>query len=571
MTSQAPPTTERTIELRPPELVMSPRWTGAVRQTRYSFSRSLIRRAFRDGWGIEATKVDLDAEGRGEVEFRIDTDTHQFHLFAITQTLDESLHSDRVIAGQWEVAAALWEGPLTDPDRRQLRAEVPLQERSRNDHRVLALTRGNRSVRFFQYLVDCLAAGHQPDPDLVADSGYIMRSTAFYGNGKFGTRSFHGYEPGHPLGAPYRAQMLCAWLFRELSYVVLEHCAAAKGGAAAVPLDGAWSTYFGLGNATGLGLVPFAYRHPSIIEAWVSIRERALADVRAERGSPDAVAELEWWIDRAVTHFATGTDDNCTPFLSGAALAPVAIAIRDSFESCKHDRLPFDSLYRWAEAQGPETAELVVTLLIELHRGDDDEIDRAYVVEERTAVDPATPVGRIRSQLDQLGWLEPLQLDGEQADHYWWLLTDNANEPRRAPRHALDPNDRDATIDVALRYWRLARSLDDRPDDTPIQQVLQAEPEHRLAVARLLDHRPYGEPRDNPCAEDYLPLMLQRFQLATYGMDNFKPKSTDWLRVTLFQGAPRVGDLAAANSTADRSEIDIDRWTLPARPAKEGT
>ena len=41
-------------------------------------------------------------------------------------------------------------------------------------------------------------------------------------------------------------------------------------------------------------------------------------------------------------------------------------------------------------------------------------------------------------------------------------------------------------------------------------------------------------------ATSYLPLQIQRFQLAMYGMDEFKPKSTDWLRVTLFQGAPRL-------------------------------
>lgn len=42
-----------------------------------------------------------------------------------------------------------------------------------------------------------------------------------------------------------------------------------------------------------------------------------------------------------------------------------------------------------------------------------------------------------------------------------------------------------------------------------------------------------------------------------YGMDNFKPKSTDWLRVTLFQGAPRLDDLGP-NTTDD--------WVLPPRP-----
>jgi len=54
----------------------------------------------------------------------------------------------------------------------------------------------------------------------------------------------------------------------------------------------------------------------------------------------------------------------------------------------------------------------------------------------------------------------------------------------------------------------------------------------------------YGETRGNALAGSYVPLHLQRFQLAVYGMDNFCPQSTDWVRVTLFGGAPRVDDVA---------------------------
>jgi len=42
-----------------------------------------------------------------------------------------------------------------------------------------------------------------------------------------------------------------------------------------------------------------------------------------------------------------------------------------------------------------------------------------------------------------------------------------------------------------------------------------------------------------------------------YGMENYKPKSTDWLRVTLFQGAPRADEVATST---------IDDWTFPERP-----
>lgn len=72
-------------------------------------------------------------------------------------------------------------------------------------------------------------------------------------------------------------------------------------------------------------------------------------------------------------------------------------------------------------------------------------------------------------------------------------------------------------------------------------------PWHRGALGRALSllDVPYGEVRTNLLAEDFLPLDLQRFQLAVYGMDNYSPQSTDWLRVTLNSGAPRAADVRA--------------------------
>ena len=548
--------------LRPPAVTMQPAVMGAARLTRYSFSRTMLRRAARDRWRAHRVRFDLDDRGRGEAVYEIDAGDHRLSFVAFTTTIDECEHTDRVIAERWEISAALVEGEATSGDfGGLLRRQVPQQEAGRFDPRVLVLTRGNRSVRFFDYLVDVLAAGGQPDPDLVADAGYILRSTAFYANGKYGMRSFEGYPEGHPLRVPYRAQFVCAWLFRELGYDMVEHCARAKGAHAAVPFDESWRRYFGLGNATGLGLVPFAFKHPRVIHAWVAIREMALADVRSLPGTSDRLDQLKAWIERAHAHFVHGTGDDCRPFLSSVDVAAVAVSIREAFERCRRDRLPFDSLYRWSEHHGPETMELVVSLLLELHSADDDLIDDLLTVDEHSPLDPAATVGQLRQILaSRFQWLARLDLDDASADTWWWVISDNTEEPRRTRRDRLDPAHRDVAIDMALRLWRLRAALDDYRDSTPIHRVLAEHPEHRLAAERLsVSDRAYAEPRDNPCSAHYLPLQLQRFQLAMYGMDNFKPKSTDWLRVTLFQGAPRLGDLG----------VDAgDGWVLPARPGR---
>ena len=549
----------RADRIRPASYVMRPDVLGAARLSRYSFSRTLLRRAVADGWTAGRAHQDLDAEGRGESVYFVDTGTQRFSFVAFTTTIDESAHTDRVIANRWEVAGALVDGDVDGDLLARLRVEVSEQERGRLDPRVLSLTRGNRSVRFFGYLVDELAAGRQPDPDRVGDAGYILRSTAFYANGKFGMRSFAGYPDDHPFRVPYRAQFVAAWMFRELGYDMVEHCARIKGGDLAVGFDEEWRRYFGLGNATGLGLVPYAFKHPRVLDAWVGIRELALADVR-DRELVSADGELlRSWIARARQHFASGSDDDCTPFLNSQALVPVLDDVAAIWDQVAAEARPYDALYRWAEQQGAETSELVVSLLLELHVGDDDLYDLFLLVDEQSSADPAMSVGEARALLDErFDWLADLDLGGPSADAFWWVVSDNTEEPRRARRSRLAPEGRDVAVDVAIRLWRFKHALSGRDAGESVVGVLVDHPEHRAALERLVaSDRRYGEPRDNTCALGYLPLQIQRFQLAQYGMDEFKPKSTDWLRVTLFQGAPRLAELGPDTA---------DDWVLPARP-----
>ncbi len=506
----------------------------------------------------------MDAAGRGVAVYRVVAGGSVFHFVAFTTTLDESVHTDRVVADAWEVAAALVEGELTDAFLAELAHTVPLQERGRLDPRVLVLTRGNRSVRFFEYLVDRLASGRQPDPDDVGDAGYIMRSTAFYANGKFGMKSFLGYPDGHPLGAPYRAQMLAAWLFRELGYDSVENCARLRGGDAAIGFAGPWRQFFGLGNATGLGLVPYFVKHPCVVNAWFAVRESALAHVRSLPASPERLATLRWWIDRAALHFASGDDTPRPPWSSPHDLANACDRIRAALAEADRAPLPFDELYRWAECQDDETCELVVSMLIELDDSIDDELlDEVLRVDEDPGVDPLMTIGRLGELLtDRFAWLDELRLDDGRAAHYWWVISDNTEEPRRAVRRAIAPRHRAVAIDVALRLRALRTAVEAAPPDTAVGRFLADHPEHAPAVARVASSDlPYAEARDNVCDASFLPLQMQRFQLAMYGMDNFSPKSTDWLRVTLYQGAPRVADIDRAPG---------DGWVWPPRPAAVG-
>jgi len=58
---------------------------------------------------------------------------------------------------------ALVEGKVDQEYIEKLRENVPKQEAGRVDARVFVLSRANRSARNFDYVVNQLAAGEQPD------------------------------------------------------------------------------------------------------------------------------------------------------------------------------------------------------------------------------------------------------------------------------------------------------------------------------------------------------------------------------------------------------------------------
>ncbi len=307
---------------RPAEEVLKPVDLGGARSTRHSFARSLIRRAAAHGWRVTRERFQIDENGCGTAVYRVDAEGNVWTFVAFSQNVGEAKRTDRVIAESWDVTAALVEGEV-HPDRmRRLREQVPLQEAGRADGGTVIWTRANRSERFFDYAIDRLASGQQPEAEVFGCSPYLMRSTAFYSNGKFGLADFERFRDGHPFAVPYRAHMLTAWLLRELSYDVVEHCALARS-TSAVAFDGAWRRYLGLGNATGLGMVPYVINHPRILDAWIRMREIPLASVLARDVSPTEpdVGRVQALLARAIGYFEEQRDLSPTPYLPGPVLA----------------------------------------------------------------------------------------------------------------------------------------------------------------------------------------------------------------------------------------------------------
>ncbi|ALE06272.1 hypothetical protein AL755_13720 [Arthrobacter sp. ERGS1:01] len=564
---------ETRCDLRAPDVVLCGSDMNGAWGTRHSFARTMLRRAAAHRWTVAKTRLDLDGQGRGTAVYTVNAEGFELTFIAFCQALEESERTDRVIANAWDVTAALVEGELTPQREAELRRNIPVQEQGRTDPETIIMTRANRSARFFDYVSDCLATGNQPDVAALGPSPYLIRSTAFYGNGKFGLKELDNFPSNHPLSVPYRSQMLTAWLLRELSMDLVEHVARAKAQAAgtvAVPLDAAWGKYFGLGNATGLGMVPFLVNHPGYLDAWCKLREIPLAAGLAACYSPDhpnlgRIAEL---LTRADRHLAEKSELKTMPFLSTESIRPQLrrlLSELQAFMTSEAKATPvLARLHEIATNLSPEARGLFASIVIELQTDFDEEAEALLTVTTPPAFDPAMSCHALGRLLDQnYAWTHNYDFATPERASYYWYSSADSEEPRRALRAAMAAGTVEHCTDVARRVNALTTDLELFPDKSSVAEFLLAHPEHRFAAERIQQTRDYyyRDLQDNLLDADFLPLSTQRFQLATYGMNNFSPQSTDWVRVTLFSGAPRVADIL--NGTDD------DDWLFPLAPEGE--
>ena len=113
---------------------------------------------------------------------------------------------------------------------------MPRQEAGRFLASEIVLCRANKSLRLFDHIVARLSQGLQPDADRVRDVGYLMRTTAVYGNGKFGIADRFRIAERPELAGPFQAEMLAVYLVRLFTLDLVEHVARARSPSAFTPL-----------------------------------------------------------------------------------------------------------------------------------------------------------------------------------------------------------------------------------------------------------------------------------------------------------------------------------------------
>ncbi len=520
---------------------------GAAFPTRLSFLRTLMRALAADNVQVTRPVWEIDADGFGHAVYTLRFGGYDYALVAVSSDLPPDMRTDRVIASAWDTAYVLYDGIPDQAEIARIVSTAPQQEAARFTARDLVLSRANKSVRLFDHVVQALRAGQQPDPAKLRETGYLMRTTAVYGNGKFGIadRAHIADRPG--MSGPFMAEMLTVWLIRGFTHDLAEHV----GGSA---LSREAKRHLGIGNATGLGMAPFLVNHPLLLDAWMQVRETAIARVRAiTQLDTDQIGRIYDLVTRTAQHLAEWDvpDPIATSRIAkmrdewpdfAATLTPAALMAPK----------PIDRIMTQSGQWSVDTQELIAALVLEpfgdLIDGLTDCMATPFVPE----VDPVMPCAELRGLIDRdWGWACGIDYDQPRDCAQFWYVSEEKQEPRLGNRHEEPGAEFETRLDIGRQVKALAADL---TDDGPVGRFLAQYPAHRAAVRRVqtLDRHPYAEIRDNLIGADCLPIDLLRCKLAFFGAAKFDPKSDRWTRITLCQGAPLFDELDAA-----------DDWWLP--------
>ena len=533
------------IELRDPNVVMKLSRLGSFHQSKLSFLRSFLNE-FKD-WDYKRDLFELNEKGYGTAVYSFKKKNRVYSLICFANELDESERSDRVIATKWDAAFTLHDGVPTKQDIERLRNEVPKQEFGRLSFKELTLSRANKSVRVFNHVVESLSEGKQPDKNLLNSVGYLYRTTAVYGSGKFGLADRFRIKDREEIYGPFRLEMMLVYLVRQFTFDQVNHVAKTKNPKKAVKLDENICKSLGIGNSTGLGMAPFIVNHPTLLNNWISAREIALKKIReikkVSKKEQNIFLECLKKSIKNITSWNTESEYQINKIKSLLEDLNRVILFLDQNFDFDQD-YAFNELYLHLEKRYcEECIEYVVSMMMEPYNDIISPLIKEMSSEEENYFN--IPTDRTVEELKkiiEIKYPDILKIDFSKDENNlnFWFISKNKEEPRLANRFDEMGAELEQPLAIARDIKRLHELLLKINNDWTIAKFLSTNNELRHVVRRvfIVEKFPYSEIQDNTIGKTIMPIDMLRLKLSFFGALKFDPRSDKWLRICMFQGAP---------------------------------
>ena len=538
------------IELRDPNTIMKLSRLGSFHQSKLSFLRSFLNE-FKD-WEYKQDLFNLDENGYGEAVYSFKKDKRVYSLVCFANHIKDEERSDRVIATKWDAAFTLHDGVPGKKDIERLKNEVPKQEVGRLSYKELTLSRANKSVRLFNHVTENLSQGLQPDLNLLSKVGYLYRTTAVYGSGKFGLADRFRIKNREEINGPFRLEMMLVYLVRQFTFDQVNHVAFNKNPKKAIKLDEQICKNLGIGNSTGLGMAPFIVNHPTLLNNWILSREIALKKIREIQNVNKKDSEL--FVDCVKKSLTNITSWNTDSEYQKKKINNLLKDVQKFLKFIENDfdftrEYPFNSIYKWLEKQTcEECIEYVVSIMMEPYS----EITEPLVKEMSSDEEKYFNIPAHRTVEDLRNIIEKkypnilkINFEKKENNQNFWFISKNKEEPRLADRFEEHGSELEQPLAIARDIKKLYEILLVSKNSQTVSDFLIKNSNLRHVIRRvfIVEKFPYSEIQDNTIGKNIMPIDMLRLKLSFFGALKFDPRSDKWLRICMFQGAPLPHEL----------------------------
>ena len=533
------------VELRDPNIIMKLSRLGSFHQSKLSFLRSFLNE-FKD-WDFKRDLFDLDKEGFGVAVYSFQKKDRVYSLVCFANKIFDDERSDRVIATKWDAAFTLFDGVPKKKDIERLKNEVPKQEIGRLSYKELTLSRANKSIRVFNHVVESLSNGKQPNLDLLKKVGYLYRTTAVYGSGKFGLADRFRIKNREEINGPFRLEMMLVYLVRQFTFDQVNHVSKNKNPKKAIKLDPKICKNLGIGNSTGLGMAPFIVNHPTLLNNWILCREQALKKIREIKKVSLKESNLfKQCLKSSIQNLINWSTESEYQQKKIKDLFKDVQKFIDYVEN-RFDfktNYPFNKLYLWLEKQScEECIEYVVSIMMEpygkiteplVNQMSSDE-DKYFNIPTNRKVDDLRSIIKKKYKDILL-----INFDKKENNKKFWFISKNKEEPRIADRFEEKGSELEQPLAIARDIKKLYSKLLESKKNMTIDRFLINNSDLRHVVRRafIIEKFPYSEIQDNTISKNIVPIDMLRLKLSFFGALKFDPRSDKWLRICMFQGAP---------------------------------
>ena len=422
----------------------------------------------------------------------------------------------------------------------------------RLSYKELTLSRANKSIRLFQHVVDNLSEGKQPNTNILSKVGYLYRTTAVYGSGKFGLADRFRIKNRQEIYGPFRLEMMLVYLVRQFTFDQVNHVAKHKNPKDAVELDLDICRNLGIGNSTGLGMAPFIVNHPTLLNNWIIARETALKQIREiKKVKLEDFYIFKKCLIKSIKNLTSWNTDS--EFQNNK----IKVLIKDIERFIKYldkefnfeNNNQFNQIYIWAEENlSDECIEYIVSIMMEPYDKIIDPLIKNMSSEEDIHFN--IPVDKTILELRNIlekNYSEILKIDFSKKtnNQNFWFISKNKEEPRIADRFAEQGSELEQPLAIARDIKKLYETIFNQKNSLKIGKFLMTNNHLRHAIRRafIIEKFPYSEIQDNTIGSQLMPIDMLRLKLSFFGAIKFDPKSDKWLRICMFQGAPLPNEL----------------------------